>query len=315
MKRIGTSDLHVFPLNFGGNVFGWTADTDESFRILDAFTATGGNFIDTADAYPQWAAGNIGGESESIMGEWLRRRGNRADVVIATKVGKKTNLTGLRPDTIVEACHDSLQRLGTDYIDLYYCHADDLNTPLAETLEALAQLVKSGKVRYIAASNYSASRLAEALELSRANNWPRFVAVQPHYNLMERDHFEGALQDLCVAEELSCLPYYALASGFLTGKYRHGGHEQGQRAPAAQRYLNPHGDRVLAAMSQIAQVHRVPLATVAIAWLCHQPAVAAPIASASRVDQLPDLMAGAVLSLSDRDLVVLNEASRSGITA
>lgn len=315
MNRIGHSDLHVFPLNFGGNVFGWTADRDESFALLDAFTAAGGNFIDTADGYSQWAPGNIGGESESIIGEWLSKRGRRDEVIIATKVGKKTGLNNLRADTIRQACTESLERLGTDYIDLYYCHADDLDVPLAETLAALADLVAEGKVRYIAASNYTAPRLAEALALSQAQSWPAFIALQPHYNLMERDHYEGALQDLCLAEGVSCLPYYSLASGFLTGKYRGDSDATGARAPAATKYLSTRGDLVLAALSAVADQHGVSMAAVAIAWLCHQPTVAAPIASASRVNQLGDLMTGAVLPLSQADLTLLDEASRSGSTA
>ena len=309
MVRIGSSDLDVFPLNLGGNVFGWTADESTSFAILDRFVDLGGNFIDTADGYSRWVPGHVGGESETIMGRWIAQRGRRDDLVIATKVGKKPDLLGLAPDTIRKACDGSLKRLNIDYIDLYYCHADDPDVPLEDTLGALAELVEAGKVRYIAASNYSAVRLSEALSISDAHGWPRFVALQPHYNLMVRDEYEGVVQDLCIAEGISCLPYYALASGFLTGKYRDPSLEHGDRAEKAMTYLNDRGLRVLSAMDLVASRHEVSLTSVAIAWLVHQPTVAAPIASASRPDQLDDLMKGATLRLSADDLALLDSAS------
>ena len=309
MVRIGSSDLDVFPLNLGGNVFGWTADESTSFAVLDLFVDLGGNFIDTADGYSRWVPGHVGGESETIMGRWIAQRGRRDDLVIATKVGKKPDLLGLAPDTIRKACDGSLKRLNIDYIDLYYCHADDPDVPLEDTLGALAELVEAGKVRYIAASNYSAVRLSEALSISDAHGWPRFVALQPHYNLMVRDEYEGVVQDLCIAEGISCLPYYALASGFLTGKYRDPSLEHGDRAEKAMTYLNDRGLRVLSAMDLVASRHEVSLTSVAIAWLVHQPTVAAPIASASRPDQLDDLMKGATLRLSADDLAVLDSAS------
>ncbi len=309
MVRIGSSDLDVFPLNLGGNVFGWTADESTSFAILDRFVDLGGNFIDTADGYSRWVPGHVGGESETIMGRWIAQRGRRDDLIIATKVGKKPDLLGLAPDTIRKACDGSLKRLNIDYIDLYYCHADDPDVPLEDTLGALAELVEAGKVRYIAASNYSAVRLSEALSISDAHGWPRFVALQPHYNLMVRDEYEGVVQDLCIAEGISCLPYYALASGFLTGKYRDPSLEHGDRSEKAMTYLNDRGLRVLSAMDLVASRHEVSLTSVAIAWLVHQPTVAAPIASASRPYQLDDLMKGATLRLSADDLALLDSAS------
>jgi aryl-alcohol dehydrogenase (NADP+) len=309
MSRIGTSELEVFPLCFGGNVFGWTAEVDTSFEILDAFVHAGGNFIDTADAYSRWVPGHVGGESETIMGEWLSARGHRDDLIIATKVGKKPDLLGLAPSTIRQACDESLMRMRIDVIDLYYCHADDPKTPLEETLGALAELVAAGKVRYVAASNYSAERLSEALAISDAHGWPRFIALQPHYNLVVRHEYEGRVQDLCAREQISCLPYYALASGFLTGKYRDPQQEKGERAPKALQYLNDQGVRVLAALDDVAARHDTNPTAVAIAWLNHQPTVTAAIASASRVDQVPDLVSGAVLSLSARDLAELDVAS------
>ena len=309
MARIGNSDLDVFPLNLGGNVFGWTADEPTSFEILDAFVAAGGNFIDTADAYSRWVPGHVGGESETIMGRWIERRGRRDDLVIATKVGKKPDLLGLAPATIRTACDGSLARLKTDYIDLYYCHADDPDVPLEDTLGAMAELIQAGKVRYIAASNYTVDRLADALAISDAHGWPRFVALQPHYNLVVRDEYEGPLQSLCAEQDISCLPYYSLASGFLTGKYRDPDHVPGDRAVKATAYQHEKGTRILDAMEIVATRHGVALAAIAIAWLNHQPTVVAPIASASRPDQLPALLAGATLSLSTEDLAQLDEAS------
>lgn len=309
MTRIGTSELEVFPLNLGGNVFGWTADESTSFAILDSFVEAGGNFIDTADGYSRWVPGHVGGESETIMGRWIAKRGRHDDLVIATKAGKKPDLLGLAPDTIRKACDGSLSRLNVDYIDLYYCHADDPEVPLVDTLGAMAELVKAGKVRYIAASNYSTERLAEALAISDANGWPRFVALQPHYNLMVRDEYEGPMQALCEEQDISCLPYYALASGFLTGKYRDPNQVHGDRAEKALTYLDDRGLRILDAMDAVAERHGTTPTTIAIAWLNHQPTVAAPIASVSRPDQLAALMEGATLALSEDDLAILDEAS------
>jgi aryl-alcohol dehydrogenase-like predicted oxidoreductase len=309
MRRIGNTDLEVFPLCFGGNVFGWTADASSSLDILDSFVHAGGNFIDTADAYSRWVPGHVGGESETIMGEWLSSRGNRDDLIIATKVGKKPNLLGLAPETIRQACDESLMRMRIDVIDLYYCHADDPEVPLVDTLGALNELVEAGKVRYIAASNYSVERLSEALAISDAHGWPRFIALQPHYNLMVRHEYEGPMQDLCAREQISCLPYYSLASGFLTGKYRDPQLVHGDRAAKALTYFNDRGLRVLTALDEVAARHDTTPTAAAIAWLNHQRTVTAAIASVSRIEQLPDLMTGAVLPLTPLDIAELNAAS------
>ncbi|CAB4926610.1 unannotated protein [freshwater metagenome] len=311
MAHIGTSDLEVFPLCFGGNVLGWTADVPTSEAILDAFTAGGGNFIDTADGYSQWAPGHSGGESETVIGNWMSRHGNRDNLVIATKVGFKTDRSGLRAENIRIACDESLQRLQTDHIDLYYCHFDDPETPLIETLSALAELVQAGKVRYIAASNYSAERLQEALDVSDTHGLPRFVAMQPHYNLLERDVYEGALADICASENISCLPYYSLAAGFLTGKYRTAEAVAGAaRESRVNEYLNDRAWRVLAAVDAVAAAHNTSNAAVALAWLRLRPTVVAPIASVTKVAQVADLLASVQLDLAPEDLRMLADASR-----
>lgn len=311
MARIGSSDLDVFPLCFGGNVLGWTADTEASHAILDAFTAGGGNFIDTADSYSQWVAGNVGGESERMLGEWMQKRGNRDRLVIASKVALKRDRAGLKAANIQAACDESLARLRTDHIDLYYCHRDDPDTPLTETLEALGALVKAGKVRHVAASNYSAPRLREALDLSEAHGWPRFVAVQPHYNLLVRKDYEGALADLCAREGLSCFPYYSLAAGFLTGKYRSAEAARGAaRETRVAAYLDERAWRVLSAVDKVAARRGTTNAIIALAWLLAQPTVAAPIASASRVSQVEGLLAAVECRLTSDDLAELDAASR-----
>jgi aryl-alcohol dehydrogenase-like predicted oxidoreductase len=311
MAHIGTSDLEVFPLCLGGNVFGWTADVPTSEGILDAFITGGGNFIDTADGYSQWAPGHSGGESETVIGNWMSRRGNRDDLVIATKVSFKTDRAGLRADNIRVACDESLQRLQTDHIDLYYCHYDDPETPLIETMGALAELVLAGKVRHIAASNYTAERLQEALDVSDAHGFPRFVAMQPHYNLLVRDEYEGALADLCARENISCFPYYSLAAGFLTGKYRSAEAAAGAaREARINEYLNDRAWRVLTAVDAVAAAHNTSDATVALAWLRVQPTVTAPIASVTKVAQVADLLASVQLDLAPEDLRTLADASR-----
>lgn len=300
---LGACDLDVFPLCLGANVFGRSADEQQSFAVLDAYVQAGGNFIDTANTY-------AGGVSEEIIGRWMKARRNRDSIVIATKVGMGPR-SGLSPERIAEAADESLRSLQTDRIDLYYAHQDDEDTPLAQTLAAFDKLVKVGKVRHIAASNYDAQRLAEALSVSRESGLAAYVALQPHYNLVVRDEYEGPLQDLCVAEGLACLPYFALAQGFLTGKYRPGGPEvQSHRAGSASQYLDERGERVLAALDAIAASHRTSLAAVALAWLIAQPGVVAPIASARTVEQLRDLLAMATLSLQDAELAQLSDASR-----
>jgi aryl-alcohol dehydrogenase-like predicted oxidoreductase len=248
MAKINSTDLDVYPLALGGNVFGWTAGEKESFAVLDAYLAAGGNFIDTADVYSAWATGNSGGESETILGKWLTQRKQRHRTIIATKVGMHPQLKGLSAKTIRFAAENSLKRLGTDHIDLYYAHVDDEQTALEETLGAFDSLVREGKVRYIAASNYTAPRLAQALAVSDHEGLARYVALQQHYNLMERDKYEGELADLVGREGLSSFPYFALASGFLTGKYRPGAKVASQRAERAGGYLNEKGVKVLAAL-------------------------------------------------------------------
>ncbi|MCO1579597.1 aldo/keto reductase [Crossiella sp. SN42] len=309
MARIGTSDLDVFPLCLGGNVFGWTADEQQSFAVLDAYAAAGGNFIDTADVYPAWAEGNSGGESETIIGRWLARRGRRDDLVIATKVGQLSTAKGLSAANIKVAAEDSLRRLGTDHIDLYYAHIDDTEVPLAETLGAFDELVKAGKVRYLAASNYGTDRLAEALETSKRENLASYVALQPHYNLVEREGYEGKLAALVAIEGLSAVPYWGLAKGFLTGKYRPGVEVDSPRAAGASAYLDERGLRVLAVLDELAAAHHTSVAAVALAWLTAQPTVAAPIASARNLDQLADLLAAATLELAEDEVQRLTEAS------
>ena len=301
--RLGTSDLSVHPLSLGGNVFGWTADEQQSFAVLDAYAAAGGNFVDTADFYSAWAPGNTGGESETVIGNWLRTRGNRDDIVIATKVGLHPEASGLGAATIKAAAEASLRRLGVDHIDLYYTHRDD-DTPVEEFVTALDELVRAGKVRAVAASNISAERLAEALAFAEREGLAKYVAVQPHYNLVSRATFEGPLAEVVAEHGLATVPYYALASGFLTGKYRPGGTGvDSARAEGAARYLaEPRGPKVAAD-------HGVEPASVALAWLAARPTVAAPIASARTVDQLPPLLAGATLELTPAQTALLDEAS------
>ncbi|MBV8376301.1 MAG: aldo/keto reductase [Verrucomicrobia bacterium] len=309
MAKISSTDLDVYPVALGGNVFGWTANEEESFAVLDGYAAAGGNFIDTADVYSAWAPGNSGGESETILGHWMASRARRDQTIIATKVGKHPQFQGLSAKTIRAAAENSLQRLDTDYIDLYYAHADDEQTPLEESLGAFDALVREGKVRYIAASNYTAPRLSEALEVSDREGLARYVALQQHYNLMERHQYEGELEELVARERLSSIPYFALASGFLTGKYRPGAKIQSQRAQSAGSYLNEKGIKVLAALDEVAAAHHVADATIALAWLSAQPTVVAPIASARTPEQLPDLLHVQDVRLSEAEMRKLNEAS------
>jgi aryl-alcohol dehydrogenase-like predicted oxidoreductase len=302
MTTIPRTDLDVSDLCFGGNVFGWTADRDESFALLDAFLAGGGNFIDTADVYMAHAPGNSGGESETIIGEWLAARGNRDQVVIATKVGKLAGLDNLRPETIRKAADDSLRRLGIDEIDLYYSHEDHQDTPLPEVLGAFGELIEAGKVRHIGASNYSGGRLTEALEVADREGLPRFVAVQPHYNLMERG-YETDEMPVCEREDLACFPFWALAKGFLTGKYRPGGEKvDSVRAEGAMAYMDARGEAMLGALDEIAAAHSTEVATVALAWLRQQPSVTAPIASARTIEQMAPLLASLQLTLTEDEL-------------
>lgn len=310
LRKLGSSDLEVFPLALGGNVFGWTADEATSFAVLDAYTAAGGNFVDTADAYTAWIEGNKGGESETIIGKWVKARGNRADVVIATKVSQHPEYQGLSAANIKAAADASLRRLGTDYIDLYYTHFDQPEVPVEEIIGALDELVRAGKVRHIAASNISPERLRASLDFSEREGLARYVALQPHYNLVSRDTYEGPLQDLAAQADLGVVPYFALASGFLTGKYRPGTKPEGARANRVAPLLDSErGQKVLTALHEIAEAHEAPVATVALAWLAAQPTVTAPIASARTPEQLPALLGVAELRLTTDELNRLTQAS------
>ncbi|MFI6511913.1 aldo/keto reductase [Streptosporangium sp. NPDC050855] len=297
------SELNLFPLCLGGNVFGWTADRDDSFAVLDAYAEAGGNLVDTADLYS-------GGVSETIVGEWMASRRNRDRIVVATKVGMWGERPGLSAANIRAAAEDSLRRLGTDHIDLYWAHVDDADTPLEETLGAFDELVTEGKVRNIGASNYGAERLSEAMRISERDGLASYGVLQQHYNLLERD-YEGALRDVVIEQGLTSTPYYGLARGFLTGKYRPGVTVDSPRAAKAAEYLeSERGPRVLDALDKVAASHGVAPATVALAWLAAQPTVATPIASARNVEQLRPLLAVADLTLSEDELALLDEASR-----
>ncbi|GAA1447152.1 aldo/keto reductase [Leifsonia poae] len=307
-RTIGNSDLSVYPLSLGGNVFGWTADRGTSFAVLDGYTAAGGNFVDTADGYSAWVPGNTGGDSERIIGEWFDARGNRDDVVVATKVSQHPDFKGLAGDNILRAADASLERLRTDHIDLYYAHFDDESVPLAETVAALSSLVDAGKVRHIGISNYSPERIEEWFRITEAEGLHRAVALQPHYNLVERD-FEENYRAIAERENLGVVPYFALAAGFLTGKYRDGVEVDSPRAQGASKYLDDRGRAVLGILDEVAAAHRVSVATVALAWLAAQPTVVAPIASARNLEQLPDLIASVSLELSGAELDALSDAS------
>lgn len=310
-RQIGKTDLWVVPLAFGGNVLGWTINEKVSFEVLDAFVAAGANFIDTADVYSRWASG-IGGESETILGTWMKKRGNRKNLIIATKVGKDmgNGKIGLSKKYILAAVNDSLKRLQTDYIDLYQSHDDDKNTPLEETLDAYQHLIKEGKARYLGASNYSATRLKEALDISARFHLPRYECLQPHYNLVERNLFEGDLEKVCLEHHLGVIPYYSLASGFLSGKYR--GKEDSAksvRGGGATRYLHEKGLNVLKALDEISVKHSCKPASVALAWLLAQKSVTAPIASATSVEQLKEIASSIHLKLDAKDIELLNLSS------
>ena len=312
MRKLGRSDIAVAPWCFGGNVFGWTADRDASFALLDAFVGAGFNFIDTADVYSRWAPGHVGGESETVIGEWLAARGARDRVVIATKVGMgQPGRTGALDRAHITASIDaSLKRLRTDHVDLYQSHADDADTPIAETLDAYAGLVKAGKVRILGASNFSADRLRASLDASAAGGLPRYETLQPEYNLSDRAGFEGALQKLCVAEDIGVIPYFSLAAGFLTGKYRsEADFGKSPRGSGMAKHLTPRGRRILGALDTVAARHRTSQAAVALAWLMAQPAIAAPIASATSLGQFRDLVTAAELDLSAEDRAALDAAS------
>lgn len=308
-RLLGRSGIAIAPLVFGGNVLGWTADEATSFSLLDAFIAGGFNGIDTADVYSAWVPGHTGGESETVIGKWLKRRGRRDDVVIATKVGMWPKHHGLKRDTIIAAAEESLQRLQTDYIDLYQSHRDDAETPLDETLEAYSRLMAQGKVRAIGASNYDAGRLREALDASAAKDLPRYETLQPPYNLMDRS-FEGPLRQLCIEAEVGVISYYGLASGFLTGKYRSEADlGQSPRGRGVKKYLDARGMRVLGALDAVAAETSATPAQIALAWLMTRPGLTAPIASATSVSQLDEIMGSARLNLTPDQVARLDQAS------
>ncbi len=311
-RNLGTSTLKVSPICLGGNVFGWTIDEKTSFTILDALVAAGFNFIDTADIYSTWVPGHKGGESESIIGNWLKRSGNRSKVIIATKVGMEMgpNDKGLSKAYIFRAVERSLQRLQTDYIDLYQSHQDDPATPIEETLEAYAELIQQGKVRFIGASNFTAERLAAALEASERHGYPRYESLQPHFNLYERAGYEAALEPLCREKKLGVIPYFSLASGFLTGKYRSEADlSKSPRGQGVKKYLDARGLRILAALDEVARKLRSTPGKVALAWLLARPSITAPIASATNVEQLRDLIDATNLKLDAGSIELLNQAS------
>jgi len=312
VRPLGSSGLSTPRLVLGGNVFGFTVNGDEAFRLLDRFVDAGGTMIDTADVYSAWVPGHRGGESETLLGEWLRRRGRRDDVLIATKVGMLAGEGGekLEPARIAAAAEASLRRLGTDYIDLYYAHQDDERTPIADSLAAFDRLVQAGKVRAVGASNYSAERLSQALEVAAQEGLTPYSVLQPHYNLVERPAFEGPLQQLCVQQGLGVLPYFGLALGFLTGKYRSPEDEaKSVRGDRAIKYLDDKGRRVLAALDQVAAETGATQAQVALAWLAAQPGVTAPIASATSVAQLEELLPVLTLDLFPAQIDRLTAAS------
>lgn len=309
MTRIGRSDLDIFPLSLGGNVFGWTADRDTSFAVLDAFRDGGGNFIDTADGYSAWVPGNSGGESETLIGEWLASRGP-SDVVVATKVSTHPDFRGLSAANVRAAAEASLKRLGVETIDLYYAHFDDADTPLEETVAAFAGLVRDGLVRYVGVSNYTAERIREWVSLAEAAGADLPVAVQPHYNLVHRTEVEREIVPVAQQYDMSLVPYYALASGFLTGKYRSSDAAgDSPRAGGAAKLATPAGLALIDALEDVGSAHGASIASTALAWLRTQPTVAAPIASASKVEQVADLLAGASLQLTPDEIARLSKAS------
>ena len=307
MITIPESDLVVHPLCLGSNIFGGNATEAESHLVLDAYRSHGGNFVDTADMYNQWVEGHVGGESESVIGSWMKSRGNRADMVIATKVSKMDRRPGLSAKNIFAACEESLDRLQTDYIDLYYSHSDDETASLEETLGAYAQLIAEGKVRYIAASNFTPARVRESIKFSEDNNLPAYIAVQDQYNLIDRTTYESEMAATVADLGISNIPFYGIARGFLTGKYRPGVTEVDSKRPAALVYTTDKNYAVLSAMDEIAQAHNAPLGAIALGWLRAQPTVSAPIASARTVPQLEEIIQ--VVELTSDEVSTLNALS------
>lgn len=310
LRPLGSSGLDVSPLGLGGNVFGWTADRSDTFAVLDAYAAAGGNFLDTADVYSAWVDGHQGGESETLIGQWLAARGNRSDIVVATKAGSHPDFKGLSAATVKRAADASLKRLDTDHIDLYYTHFDDPTVPVEEIVTALDELVRAGKVRALGASNLTAERLQESLDFADREGLTRYSVLQPEYNLVSRDTYEGRLQAVASRSGLAAVPYFALAAGFLTGKYRPGTTVGSARSGSAAAHLGTdRGQRVLAALDTVAADRNAEVATVALAWLAARPTVAAPLASARNPEQLPALLAMADLELTPAELTLLTEAS------
>ena len=311
-RPLGTSGIKVAPLTFGGNVFGWTLDEQRSFEMLDAFVEAGFNFIDTADVYSRWAPGNAGGESETIIGNWMKERNNREKVIIATKVGADMGQgkRDLSKKYILGAVENSLKRLKTDYIDLYQSHYDVADISVEEPLEAFAQLVKDGKVRIIGASNFSAARLTQSIDASKDHGYPVYQTLQPLYNLYDREAYEKELEPLCIKHSLGVINYYALASGFLSGKYRSESDlSKSTRGEANKKYLNPKGFTILAALDEVAREYNSTPASVAIAWLLARPSITAPIASATSLEQLDALIKATQLKLDGAAIILLNDAS------
>ncbi|CAB4571785.1 MAG: aldo/keto reductase [Actinobacteria bacterium] len=307
MINLPNTDLTVHPLCLGGNVFGWSAPKPQSFNVLNHYFDGGGNFIDTADLYSEWAEGNSGGESETIIGEWMKSKNNRAQMVIGTKVSKLSTRKGLSKQNILLACEDSLRRLQTDYIDIYYSHEDDPTVPMEETLLAYQELISAGKVRYIAASQHTAARLATALEISKTSNLPSYIALQDHYNLVHREPFESEQAAVLKKHNLSMIPFFGLATGFLTGKYRPGQLVESVRAKSVEKYQNEKGWKIVAAVDQIANARNTTMSAIALAWLRAHPQVSAPIASARTVAQLTEIMP--VVELSGAEITRLNAVS------
>ena len=310
LRKLGNSPLNIAPIAFGGNVFGWTADEKTSFALLDAFVDAGFNLIDTADVYSRWVPGNQGGESEAIIGRWLQQSGKRDQVLISTKVAKLETRRGLGAANIALAAEDSLRRLQTDAIDLYFSHEDDPATPIEETLGAYAKLIEQGKVRALGASNFTAARLAESLAISKKHNLPRYESLQPEYNLVSRSGYETELEPLIRHEQIGVISYYGLASGFLTGKYRSEADlQQSPRGRGVKRYLDARGLRILAALDEVGARRQATPTQVTLAWLIARPSITAPIVSATNVQQLHEILAATRLQLDTEDITLLERAS------
>ena len=307
MITIPETDLVVHQLCLGTNVFGWSADEAESHAVLDAYRSHGGNFVDTADMYSAWKEGNVGGESETIIGNWMAKNGNRNEMVVATKVAKLPTRPGLHPDNIIAACNDSLKRLQSDHIDIYYAHHDDPTIPLEDVLGAFAQLIAEGKVRYIAASQYTGARLQEALDISAKHNLPSYIALQDQYNLVSRNPFESEQQPVLAANNISAIPFYGLARGFLSGKYREGKVVESVRAEGVKEFATPKGYATLAVMDQIARDHNCSVSAVSLAWLRSNPQLSTPIASARTVEQLEEIVQ--IIELTTDEVASLNTVS------